>query len=54
MPGTGECASSPIGSESSSRLGLKLALVGHELPRDRVVRIGTVDQVGKRRGSATA
>ena len=31
------------------RLCLKLGCVGHELPRDRVVRIGRVDQLSHRR-----
>ena len=43
MPSTGLNASSPIGSARSSGL-LKLARIGHELPRDRIVRIAGVDQ----------
>ena len=31
------------------RLHVQLARIGHELPRDRIVRIGRIDQVGERR-----
>ena len=45
MPLTGERASSPIGSASSSGDDLGLGGAGHELAGDRIVRgIGAVDQ----------
>ena len=31
------------------RFHMQLARIGHELPRDRIVRIGRIDQVGERR-----
>ena len=31
------------------RLHVQFARIGHELPRDRIVRIGRIDQVGERR-----
>ena len=31
------------------RLLLKLARIGHKLPRNRIARIGRIDQVGHRR-----
>ena len=49
MPSTGECASSPIGSARSSGVVVELGDVGHELARDRIVRIGAVDQRGNLR-----
>ena len=49
MPSTGQCASSPIGSARSSGWIVELGRVGHELARDRIVRIGAVDQLRHRR-----
>ncbi len=46
MPSTGLWASSPIGSAISSRPAVELGAIGHELPCDRVARIGGIDQLG--------
>ena len=47
MPGTGLCKSSPMGSARSSGVVVEFACVGNELARDRIVRIGAVDQRGE-------
>ena len=47
MPSTGLCASSPIGSRLFFGRDDQFPRVGHELPRDRIVRIGRVDQPGE-------
>ena len=44
MPGSGEQRSSPIGSARSSGAVVQLGCIGHELRRDRVDRIGRIDQ----------
>ena len=44
MPSTGLCATSPIGIGALLRRGRQLRALGHELARDRVVRVGGVDQ----------
>ena len=49
MPATGLNASSPIGSRAFLGLLDELARIGHELPRDRIVRIAAVDRVGHQR-----
>ena len=46
MPGAGLLRRSPIGSARSRGVRCELARVGHELARDRIVGIASVDEVG--------
>ncbi len=54
MPSTGLCASSPIGSAISSGRAVELGRIGHELARDRIARIGGIDELDDVGVSASA
>ena len=54
MPSTGLCASSPIGSAHLLAADVELGRVGNELARDRIARIGRIDQLGDVGVSASA
>ena len=46
MPGAGLFRRSPIGSSRSAVCAYEFARIGHELPRDRIVCIASVDEAG--------
>ena len=46
MPSSGLCAPSPIGSALSCGSMSSSARIGNELARDRIARIGAVDELG--------
>ena len=46
MPGAGLFKRSPIGSSRSAACVTSSRAIGHELPRDRIVRIASVDEAG--------
>ncbi len=46
MPSTGLWASSPIGSAKLLGPAVELRVIGNELARDRIVRIGGIDELG--------